>query len=247
MLVFFVRVTMGPIGLRCGKKETFMTWCSFAQASGASAVLKGTYWDEGDDVRCIAKVVRIVDSRYVGGAEAVLSRSALENRHLALRPQNFNRIVKDQKAYDIGEKQGQKVKLDVWTNKGKENLVFAEGDTMQVFVRVDRPCYIRMVYHLASGQKILLGEDSYLIEGGNVNTPIPLQQFVCRPPFGGEMLHVFASSEKFTPARVSEVDGYVILQEDMKEFLAVTRGMKVTTAGTFQAEASISLTTVPEL
>ena len=138
------------------------------------------------------------------------------------------------------------LKVEVWTNKGKEGLIFAEGDTIEVHVRSNRPCNIRLAYHLADGRRILpTGEDSDPLEAGGATPLEKVWVFECSPPFGAEFLYVFASTATFERVDVTKESGYWVLNEETKQFVSVTRGIKPLQPKDSRAEASLMLTTLP--
>jgi len=49
-----------------------------------------------------------------------------------------------------------KLKVEVWTNKGDDNLIFTEGKRPRFYVRDNKECFIRFIYHLADNQAFLL-------------------------------------------------------------------------------------------
>jgi hypothetical protein len=139
------------------------------------------------------------------------------------------------------------LKVDLWTNKGRDGLIFTEGDTIVVHVQANKPCYLRMVYHLADGRRILpTGEDSYRLQAGESSAAEMTWEFECSPPFGGEYLHVFARTGPFDPVQVSLEDGYWVLRDPTDAFVAATRGIKPLQSGVMRAEASLLFTTMPK-
>ena len=117
--------------------------------------------------------------------------------------------------------------VETWTNKGRENVVFKKNEIMEVFVRVNRPSYVRFVYHFEDGTRILL-LDNHFIDASSTNKVYKIpDKFECSKPFGHETLQVFASTEKFQPTQTQKADGYLILKEDINKFLKNTRGFKV--------------------
>ncbi len=218
---------------------------AFALASGAKYMLTGTYWAEPQDVRFVATLRKIPDAAAVGGAQATVRRDLFTNAAYSLRPQNFTQAVDDLKVFNSGVQPTSDLTLDVWTNRGRDDLLFVEGEKMQAFVRVNKPCFIRFIYHLANGKRALL-DDNIPIRESDVGKPYRIpDEFECAPPFGAEVLQVFARTERFEPVETIEDDGYSILKEDLQDFLIAMRGMKlVSSKKTLQAESRVVLTTV---
>ena len=87
--------------------------------------------------------------------------------------------------------------IDLFTNYGKENLIFEEGDTLRLYIKANKECFVRFIYHLADGSKVLL-LDNFLVERGEVNKLIKIEQeFECYPPFGTEVLQLNAQTSPF--------------------------------------------------
>jgi hypothetical protein len=218
----------------------------FATHSGAQFVLTGTYWPLPNEVKFNASLRHVSDGDIVAGNEVFVSNSILRNIGFNLEPPNFAKAVQDQKTLRKDEEVDGGLRLQVITNKGLENLMFTKGERMRVFVRVNMPVYIRFIYHLADGTRTLLLDNHYM-DQATVNQGwygIP-EEFECDAPFGVEFLQVFASTEKFSLVETVTMDGYDVLEEDLQDFLAKTRGMKrVKKSNGFFAESRIVITTV---
>ncbi len=215
-----------------------------AHSSGAQYVLRGSYWEQSDDLKFIVMVQRVADGRTVASAEVVLAAEVLERSGQSLKPENFLKALSDQKQFRQDEIIGGGLSLEVWTNKGSDDLIFTKGERMQVYVRVNLPSYIRFIYHLADGRRTLL-LDNYYIDESKVNMVVQIPEgFECDEPFGAEVLQAFARTERFDPLETLDQDGYRYLKEDLKEFLADTRGMKRVKEGTLQTETRVVVTTM---
>ncbi|HCA78698.1 MAG TPA: hypothetical protein DEP53_03085 [Bacteroidetes bacterium] len=212
----------------------------------ADYILRGTYWERENGIKFISTFQRVSDGKMIGSAEAVIDTSILEKTPLSLKPQNFAAALSDQKQFGKDEALPSGLSLEVWTNKGTDDLVFSKGERMQAYVRVNMPCYIRFIYHLADGKRALLVDNHY-IDQSKVNRVYPIpEEFECDEPFGAEFLQAFARTEEFEPVHTQEVEGYKILQEDLERFLASQRGMKKVKRDTLQAETRLVMTTVGE-
>ena len=218
----------------------------YAQASGAEFVLSGTYWEIPEGVKIQAVMRKVADSKLVASAEQVVPLNVIQSSNQNLKPQNFKEAFADQKDFKAGEVVGGGLSLEVWTNKGMENLLFSKGERMTVFVRVNVPCYIRFMYHLASGERTLL-LDAHYIDESKVNKVYQIpQEFECDAPFGGEVLQVFARNAEFEPIETVEKDGYKYLKEDLKTILTSTRGFKAVKQAAMQAEQRITITSMEQ-
>ena len=60
------------------------------------------------------------------------------------------------------------LRIDLWTNKGNRDLVFTQGEEMQLYLRVNQPAWVRLVYILSSGDHVPM-EQAYYIDSEKVN------------------------------------------------------------------------------
>jgi hypothetical protein len=220
----------------------------YAQASGANYILTGTYWEIPQGVKVQAVLRNVADSKLVASVEQVLPGAVVQSSGQSIKPQNFKEAFEDQKDFKSGEVVGSGLNIEVWTNKGVDNLIFTKGERMNVFVRANLPCYIRFIYHLASGQRTLL-LDSYYIDDSKVNKVCqipPGGEFECDAPYGSEVLQVFARTEQFDPVVTVDKDGYKFLQEDLKQFLVATRGFKAVKQQVMQTEQRVTITSMEQ-
>jgi hypothetical protein len=216
----------------------------FASASGADYALTGSYWLQDDGAKLIARLRRVADGRIAASAEVFLPAAGLAATKQDARPENYRSALADQKLFGAGELSGGGLSLEAWTNKGADGLLFARGEKMRVFVRLNLPGYVRLIYHLADGKRALL-LDNYYVDATKVNLAYELpQEFECDAPFGAETLQAFASTEKFDALKTRSVDGYDYLAEDLGEALVRSRGMKSAKTGTQKAETRLVLTTM---
>jgi hypothetical protein len=106
------------------------------------------------------------------------------------------------------------------------------------------PCYVRLIYHLASKQRALLVNNYYIDESKvNLVYQIP-QEFEIAAPYGVEVIQASVQTEEFEPIRTQNRDGYDILEDDLGKVLAQTRGLKKTKPGLLKAETRLTVTTM---
>lgn len=216
-----------------------------AAASGAEAVVLGATWDAPDGVRVVVAVHALSGGAMLAAAEAILPRAGLEATGLATAPQNAAAALADQQAFRQEEVIGGGMRLEVWTSKGDDAPVFVKGEQVQIFARVDRPSYLRIIYHLADGRRALL-LDNFFIDESKVNQVYQLpDEFVVDAPFGAETLQAVAATKPLPKLGTRMEDGYPILVEGLAAANAKTRGLKkVEGAAVQQAEARVVVTTV---
>jgi hypothetical protein len=206
--------------------------------------LVGKYWLRSGVIVVSARLVESGSHRLLGSVEVRLARSGIRRASSASPPANLNTALADLKVLGTAENVDGELKLDVTTNKGKENLIFVEGDTMRVRVLVNLPCHLRVLYHMANGRRVLLME-GIKIPAQLTNRQYELPKLLeCSPPFGVEILQVIARTEPFPPVQTETADGYDYLKDDINAFAAASRGMKVKPDRTLQAEQRLVITSV---
>jgi hypothetical protein len=221
-------------------------WTVVEPKHGAPAAytLSGSYWEQGGKVKLIARLRRVSDGATSGAADVEVPAAVMAAAKLDLKPENYKAALQDQRLFGAGELEGGGLTIDSWTNKGEEGLLFSRGEKMKVFVRVNLPGYVRLIYHLADGKRVQL-LDNYFLDAGKVNVAYELpHEFECDAPFGAETLQAFASTERFEPLATVHRDGYDYLEEDLAKALIKTRGMKKAKAGAQKAETRLVMTTM---
>ena len=215
--------------------------------------ITGSYWLHGDQAELLAT---LYDENGVtfGSARIRFPLAYLDQSGISYKAQNFAEAMSEKQYFAKNEVIYGDLKIDFWTNKGSENLIFREGEQMKLFVRVNTPAYIRFIYHLANGMRTPL-VDSYYIDQSKVNKVVEIAagyEIVCAAPFGVEKLQVFASSEPLPRLNLTstkiEGESYTVLSDDLKKFLAQTRGfIRKKPAEAKTAERVITVTTVARL
>ncbi len=210
-------------------------------------VLTGTYWEESGGLRLMSSLQKTADGSVQAGVEVTVPLETIQTSGKDLKPQNFAQAMSDQKVFAQNEVVESGLSLEVWTNRGSENLIYTRGEPMRVYVRVNMPCYIRFIYHLADSTRTLL-MDSHYIDESKVNMAYRIpEEFECAPPFGVEVLQVFARTKPFDYVETVYRDGYFILREDLEKYMSKVRGFKrKENADVLQAEKRIILTTLEE-
>ncbi|MDQ1316630.1 MAG: hypothetical protein QG588_277, partial [Candidatus Poribacteria bacterium] len=184
-----------------------------AKESGAELILSGTYWERGNEVKLMVSIREINSGKVLAGTEITFDPQILPE-NVNLKPDNFESALVAQGAFGQGEIVSGQLQVESWTNKGNENLIYTAGETMKVFVRVNREAHVRFLYILADGRWTLLYDDLY-IDKSKVNRAVEIpDEFECAPPFGAEMLVVIARTEEFEPLETVEEDGYYFVNKE---------------------------------
>ena len=196
----------------------------FAKSVGARMLLSGTYWEEVDKITLRITLRDVETSTVKAGAVVPFDQDGIA---VSFKPQNYKQALIDQQAFTEEEFISSGLKVESWTNRGDQNLLYTEGETMRVYVRVNRVAHVRLLYILADGRRTLLYDDHY-IDQSKVNQIVEIpEEFECAEPFGAELLVVAARTDKFPTIQTYETDGYLFLTaEDAKKAVEDTRGFK---------------------
>ena len=226
-----------------------------AAASGADYIITGSYWEETDRLRVLAQC-RELKSGTVVASTSVEFASDLLPAAMQLKPENFQSAMAQQMAFAQQIIDSDQFQLEVWTDRGQDALLYRQGELMKIYLRSNRPCYVRLIYILADGQKTLL-LDNLPINAESVNRSLSVNElkdldFECAAPFGAEMLVAVGRTDQFDPLKTVEKDGYYFLPVSQPEEVAYlsrdVRGFKRRQrddASIKQTESKLMITTVP--
>lgn len=210
----------------------------------AMATLEGSYWVVDDKIKLLVNVYSKENNEIIASYQTTFSKSLADNAKLELLPDEYKKALFEEKEFAEAELNTGGLILKAWTNRGDDELVFKEGDTMSVYVMVNLPCYIRIIYHMADGRRTLLADNMY-VASHQINKPykIPFAYEACEP-FGIETMQVVASLEPLPALKTINEDGYDIITEELGSVLTKHRGMKKIKPKNLQAESRIKITVV---
>ncbi|MCK5822905.1 MAG: hypothetical protein KAG95_02815 [Bacteroidales bacterium] len=207
-------------------------------------LITGTYWENEDNLKIITILKDVVTGKTIGSVEKKLPISCLEKNSISFMPENFENAYAKMKAFSKNEVINGGLLIDVWTNKGNENLIYTEAERMKLFVRANKECYLRFIYHMADGSKVLL-LDSYYIGTDKINKVIELPyEFECAAPFGVETLQLNAQTKEFAKLNTKKQYGYDFISDDMEKIIQNVRGFKRVDDKLLNAEKRIIITTM---
>jgi len=204
-------------------------------------ILKGTYQDTGKSLKIVAKVCK--GNNTIAMETVWLSKTELEKQSLSYKPDNFTLALANENIFLKEEVMpSPDLKIDIITNKGNDNLIFEKDDILNLFVKTNKECYIRVIYYLADGQKVLL-IDNMKITSEIINKYYQIPEiFQCSAPFGVETLQLLAQSEPFNKLQTQSRSGKLFIIEDTGEMVQNLR--KEMKKQTESAEQRLSLTKV---
>ncbi|OHX64204.1 hypothetical protein [Flammeovirga pacifica] len=197
----------------------FSTSSKFKILTGADTqtkyTLEGTVWEEDHTLRVVSILRNKSNGAIEGGSESIIAKDNLNTT--TYKPDNLEQAKLVQELMSTDQKLSSGLSLDVITNKGNKSPIYEGGEIMTLYVKVNRPCKVRFIYHMADGTKVLL-LDNFSIHPDEVNQMVKVsQQFECYPPFGVETLQVFAKTGvNFNPLNTTEDQGYYFINDDIQ-------------------------------
>ncbi|MGD1891203.1 MAG: hypothetical protein ACFB15_11495 [Cyclobacteriaceae bacterium] len=207
--------------------------------------LRGTYEVLGDQLHISFFVKDVFAQQVISMATARLDVGVIESAQLAYLPVRYEENQAEQQLMAAQEVSDTGIDLEVWTNKGEDALVFSEGERMNIYFRVNMPCHVRFVYHLADGQRVHFF-DQYLEESQVGKVQEVPYDFICDctgAPCGIETLQINAQETAFVPLATHDVGGYRFITEDLSSVLQKNRGMKQDES-MYRAERRLVITTM---
>jgi hypothetical protein len=210
------------------------------------AVVRGVYFEEGNHIRISATIVEVATGRVVAGAETTLAKENLPEG-VSLFPQNLESAMVDQRLLSKGELVDGSLRVDIWANKGRRGVVYSASEEIRIFVRVNAPAYLRIIYVLESGVQVPIAQ-AYYIDSSKVNQAVEYpERFEVTAPFGVEHIHVTAFSQQPEPLLVERriIDGepYDVVSKGIASVVR-HRGIKRVEKNDV-AESLLSITTLP--
>ena len=216
----------------------------FARQAGAEIIITGSYLEKGGNLKLFLLASDVATALKSGAADVELDTGLVQREGLDFLPQNFQQALQDAGLFGKGELIGGSLQVEIWTDRGSENLYLEEGEEVTLTVRANQPCYVRVIYHLVNEMRVLL-YGNYYIREGMVNQAVTMPDtFYVAEPFGVEVIHALASVEPFPDVPTQDWEGYPVLAEDLEQFIVQTRGLKKKTTKQV-AEMRVTLTTMP--
>lgn len=221
--------------------------------NNSSTILKGSYRSIGEQLEL---VLRLQDpsNTTISGITFKLNKPVYSAYKWRPESNSLDQLIKD------GVVLSADLRVDLSTNKGKSDLWFKEGETIEILVKANRASYIYIIGHnTTEGNKF-----SYLLPFGDgeskrdmilfvnaddANKWISLGEFEVSPPFGVERLQAFASSTDplgSIPDFYWNDDGYPEIGKDPNAVVVQTRGLvrKKKKSKSAAAEAVLNFTTM---
>jgi hypothetical protein len=159
--------------------------------TNADTVLSGTYEETGDGVSVFVRAVGS-DNQLLASAEVIVPKTLVVEERLALQPDNYAQARQDAALIAAGEALSGPLRIEMWTDLGRDALLFTAGQRYRLFVRANAACTVRLLYHLSDGTRVVMYED-YAIPAGRANQAVEIPEpFVVTAPYGAEIIQAFA-------------------------------------------------------
>jgi hypothetical protein len=202
--------------------------------------LRGRYSIVDSLVRFQVNLVNSENGSFLLAMDGALPLNSLKETGLVYVPQVQAAAVQIDSVLQK-EKIKNNFQVDIWTNKGNDNIVLRNGEQVQFFVYAHKPCYIRLLYLMADGSKILLLEN-FKIDDEKAGKEITVDpKFECSEPFGKETLILNAQNQPFAPLHTSTQNGYTYILDDIANVVRNNRrGLKAVVE---KSETSMSFLT----
>ena len=170
-----------------------------------------------------AAVVQFLDSQLSEAfTRQPVNYEQMRSERDAFDPQNYRLLSKHNEIPRTSEE----LKVEVWTHEGRGPLRYVQDEKVKIFVRVNQPAYVRLLYTLADRKRTLL-KDNFHIDAAQVNSTVEIGEFLCAAPFGPELLVVAARTEEFPSIKTHEENGYFyIIDTDPESAAWRFRGLK---------------------
>jgi hypothetical protein len=214
--------------------------------------LKGSYEVLKDGV---SVTYRVIDPNGATAATRIakLSLDAVKNIEYKPALMDFDKLFHE--GYIVSND----FKAELSTSQGKEGLAFTEGETIELFVKLNNPGYFYLVSHNTTDKISYVlelnessGKRSFLryVNADEVNRWLSLGEFEVTAPFGSENLQLISSSTDLidnlpTTHFDPELELYVVGAKSTKEAVVKTRGLKPKRKkGVKSSEATLTFTTM---
>jgi hypothetical protein len=187
------------------------------------------------------------------------SKSAYKDYEIEPQTLDFDNLLKN------GVVVSGDLTIKAMMSSGKRDLMFFEGDSIRIMVKMNRPGYFYIVVHTLKKEErysyildFFESDDNrkfiYTVSADDVNKWIMLPEFEVVPPFGVETLQVIASTQdllhKVPSAEYDNITKLYKISDEPQKAVVLTRGLirkekkeKATAAPSF-AETTLMFTTL---
>ncbi len=177
------------------------------EIKGVEAFVSGNFFDAKDHVKVAFTFVHTE----TGKTYTVTGTIKKDNipSGIELRPANYKAVAKALELWGEAEGKSKELKVKVWVDS--PDGLYKEGETIVIHFVVNRNCYIKLIHTDSSGKMQELYPNSFEKENyvkANEVYSIPTDEmgftFDVSPPYGSEILKIFASTNQFQGETVSK-------------------------------------------
>ncbi len=212
-----------------------------ASRVGIGLVFTGSYWQRSDGTELDLNAVDSRSGAIVASSDVTIPGNILPGASLV--PANYQPAKDD--PIISNRNSGDSIKVNLWVNH--PDGVYHDGDTMSIYLSANKDVYAELVYVDASGQSLIIFPNTYewnnRLRAGKVYAiPNPETDGILKvePPFGREIIKVYASETPFPIPNGRKVNGLVLLNS-VEDFQSETRGIGLVSKG--YQESSIVIST----
>jgi hypothetical protein len=189
--------------------------------AGAEYVLSGVYLERELKIKLMVYITDVKKRQIMADASVILDKSQIPS-DLGIYSDNHDKLPLND-LYETKIVGVDSIGLEVFVNHAAD-AEYRLGDTLKVFVRADRDCYVRILYRDSRGSDLDLfpasSTDDNFIKAGRVYTfpPDDTYHIVAVEPYGTECLKVFAGTDPrmlrvFKDGTTTQARGMKILRD----------------------------------
>ena len=172
---------------------------------------EGDYFIENYAVKVIVSLIGQPSGKILATASGYVSKKWLDDNGINYIPDEIrllNEKIDKRKKLLADEMHSGDIELSAWLNKYETLPVFQEGDTMNLYLRVNKPCYVRGLYFQADGVTTSLFDDFHVV-GDMVGKPLDLAdlkigEFIMGGSLGKEDLMLAVSDKPFVKLNIEK-------------------------------------------
>jgi hypothetical protein len=225
--------------------------------------LEGSYYCDSNAITVYLSLIGKPTDKLVVKISGLVSKKWLESEQITYIPDVVLEMTKRdsiRKKLLAEETHFGDFDLHLWTNKMDTQPVIEEGDSLNIFIQVNKPCWIRGLYFQADGLTVQLFDDFYISpnEVGKILDVGKRQnvRLTLTKPYGKEDLLIAASDRRFIRLNTEVIPisgktgGIRVVHDDDSTAIANTKGVICEVdgnmpTGSFYAQKHISLMVVP--
>lgn len=183
--------------------------------------IRGQYETQGDKLGIMAELYEPTGKPLAQATNADLPLKWFDANKVGFIPPDYKRTAEEQRVITQNMVSGpENLNIELSTNKGRRGLLFKAGDPMNIYVQVNRPCKVRVIYKNAMDTLIWVSDIT--LEEKSLNRAVLVQEMSCTKPFGNETIIAYATTDKFATLNVQNVRFKIEGQEYEQDIITST-------------------------